>query len=69
MADNKRSPIYLQYWRDKLPKKWFTDFAAYRQENKANFAASIGCQKVKSIPASGVFAPDLLTRCLAPGPR
>jgi len=48
MVDSKRSLIYLHYWRDVSQKVWFTEFAAYREENKANLPLPLDVQKLKA---------------------
>jgi len=55
MADSKRSPIYLQYWRDTSQKKLrFTEFAAYREENKATLLLLLDVQKLKAFQLQGL---------------
>ena len=47
----------LQYWRDTSQKLCFTEFSAYREENKANLSLPLDVQKLKNLSASETFAP------------
>jgi len=69
MADVKRSPVHLQYWRHTSQKKlWFTEFSAYREENKANLPLPLDVQKLKAFQLQEGLCPfNPLTTGSAPG--
>jgi len=48
---------------------WFTEFAAHREENKANLPLPLDVKKLKSFQLQRASPPGPLTRGSVPGPH
>jgi len=67
MADSKSSPYIPSVLERHITKNWFTEFAAYSEENEANLPLPLDVQKLKAFQLQGGFVP--LTRGSVTGPR